>query len=114
MGCGGPILKAVVTKGKDVVNVTHLGRRPNAAQQTALDWLFPSCAAEGCGTRAAHLQSDHRVDWSKVHVTVLDLLDTVVQVPPLPEDLSGLGFGARTRQASVRPARRPPPSSPPP
>ena len=65
----------MVTKGKDVAGVTHLGRRPNAAQQTALDWLFPCCAAEGCGTRAAHLQSDHRVDWSKTHVTVLDLLD---------------------------------------
>ncbi len=75
IGSGDPILKAVVTKGKDVVGVTHLGRRPNAAQQSALDWLFPSCAAEGCGTRAAHLQSDHRVDWSKTHVTVLDLLD---------------------------------------
>jgi hypothetical protein len=73
--CGDPLLKAVVTKGKEVASVVHLGRRPNAAQQTALDWLFPSCAAEGCGTRAAHLQSDHRVDWSKTHVTVLDLLD---------------------------------------
>ena len=75
MDCGDPILKAVLTKGKDVVSVAHLGRRPTAAQQTALDWLFPSCAAEGCGTRAAHLQSDHRVDWSQIHVTVLDLLE---------------------------------------
>ena len=50
MDCGDPILKAVVTRGKDVVSVAHLGRRPTAAQQTALDWLFPSCAAEGCGT----------------------------------------------------------------
>ena len=75
MDCGDPILKAVVTRGKDVVSVAHLGRRPTAAQQTALDWLFPSCAAEGCGTRAAHLQSDHRVDWSQIHVTVLDLLE---------------------------------------
>ncbi|HTT92776.1 MAG TPA: hypothetical protein VMF65_24685 [Acidimicrobiales bacterium] len=75
MDCGDPILKAVVTKGKDVVNVTHLGRRPNAHQQTALDWLFPTCAAEACGTRASYLETDHRLEWSKSHFTVLGLLD---------------------------------------
>lgn len=75
MESGDPILKAVVTKGKDVVNVAHLGRRPNAHQQTALDWLFPTCAAEGCGTRASYLETDHRLDWSKSHFTVLQLLD---------------------------------------
>jgi hypothetical protein len=75
MGTGDPFLKALVTKGKDVVSVAHLGRRPNAHQQTALDWLFPTCAAEGCGTRAGWLQTDHREDWARTHVTVLDLLD---------------------------------------
>ncbi len=75
MDCGDPVLKAVVTKGKDVVNVTHLGRRPKAHQRTALDWLFPTCAAEGCGTRATYLETDHRLDWSKSHFTVLELLD---------------------------------------
>ncbi|MGA3219608.1 MAG: hypothetical protein ABSE77_11150, partial [Acidimicrobiales bacterium] len=70
-----PFLKAVVTKGKDVAGVTHLGRRPNAHQQTALDWLFPTCAAEGCGTRATFLETDHREDWARTHVTVVDLLD---------------------------------------
>ena len=75
MDTGDPFLKAVVTKGHDVAGVTHLGRRPNAHQQTALDWLFPSCAAEGCGTRAAFLQTDHREGWAATHVTVLGLLD---------------------------------------
>jgi len=75
IGSGDPFLKAVVTKGKDVVGVAHLGRRPNAHQQSALDWLFPTCAAEGCGTRAQFLQTDHRVGWAQTHVTVLDLLD---------------------------------------
>ncbi|HXW82013.1 MAG TPA: hypothetical protein VEJ84_21125 [Acidimicrobiales bacterium] len=72
---GDPVLKALITKGKDVLTVAHLGRRPNAHQQTALDWMFPTCAAEHCSTRAAYLQTDHRIDWSKTHVTVLDLLD---------------------------------------
>ena len=75
MDCGDPVLKAVVTKGHDVVNVAHLGRRPNAHQQSALDWLFPVCAAEGCGTRAAHLETDHRLEWAKSRSTVLGLLD---------------------------------------
>ena len=75
MDTGDPFLKAVVTKAKDVVGVVHLGRRPNAYQQTALDWLFPSCAANACGTRGEFLQTDHREDWARTHVTVLELLD---------------------------------------
>ena len=61
---GDPFLKAVVTKGKDVVGVAHLGRRPNAYQRSALDWLYPACAAQGCGTRAQFLQTDHRAEWA--------------------------------------------------
>ena len=99
-----PFLKAVVTKGKDVVGVTHLGRRPNAYQQTALDWLFPTCAAEGCGTRAAFLQTDHRLDWADTHVTVLDLLDRLC---PLHHGLkTNLGWSlveGRGKRAFVRP-----------
>ena len=55
--------------------MAHLGRRPNAYQRSALDWLYPTCGAEGCPTRVGGLQSDHRADWAKTHFTVLDLLD---------------------------------------
>jgi len=72
---GDAFLKAIVTKGKDVVGVAHLGRRPNAYQRSALDWLFPTCAAEGCGVRSAHLETDHRLEWAKSHFTMVDLLD---------------------------------------
>lgn len=71
---GDPFLAAVVTNGDQVVGVAHVGRRPNAAQQTALEWLYPSCAVEGCGN-GTWLENDHRVDWAKTHITVLDLLD---------------------------------------
>ena len=71
---GDPFLAAVATKGQAVVGVAHLGRRPTAAQQTALEWLYPRCAVEGCGT-VARLEMDHRVDWSASRLTVLDLLD---------------------------------------
>jgi len=70
-----PFLKTIVTKGKDVVGVAHLGRAPNAYQRSALDWLFPTCAVQGCPTRAQFLQTDHRAEWSRTHYTVLDLLD---------------------------------------
>jgi hypothetical protein len=65
---------AILTKAHAVAGVAHLGRRPNAYQQSALEWLYPSCAAEGCAARA-HLQTDHRADWASTHFTALDLLD---------------------------------------
>jgi len=69
-----PFLAAIVTKGNDVVGVAHLGRRPNAHQQSALDWLYPTCAAEGCNS-LSFLENDHREDWSKTHTTIFELLD---------------------------------------
>ena len=72
---GDPVLKAIVTKGKKVLGVVHMRRRPNAYQKSALDWLFPTCAANGCGTRGRFLETDHREDWARTHVTVLGLLD---------------------------------------
>jgi hypothetical protein len=69
-----PFLAAVATRGARVVGVAHLGRRPTARQQTALQWLYPSCANEACTARA-RLDYDHRVDWAHTHLTLLDLLD---------------------------------------
>ena len=69
-----PFLSAVVTKGQKVVGVAHLGRRPTARQQTALQWLYPSCANQACAAQA-RLDYDHRLDWARSHLTVLDLLD---------------------------------------
>jgi Domain of unknown function (DUF222) len=69
-----PFLAAIVTKGKDVVGVAHLGRRANAHQQSALEWLYPTCAAEGCNS-LAFLENDHREDWAHTHTTVFELLD---------------------------------------
>lgn len=74
MASGDCFLAAVVTKGVDVANVAHLGRRPNAFQRSALEWLNPVCTAEGCNT-AVRLEIDHRREWSKMKVTLLALLD---------------------------------------
>jgi len=69
-----PLVAAILTKGKAIAGVAHLGRAPTAHQQSALEWLYPSCAAEGCVSKA-RLERDHRVDWSKTHFTMFDLLD---------------------------------------
>jgi hypothetical protein len=48
---GDTFLAAVITRGQAVCGVAHLGRRPTAAQQSALQWLYPICAVEGRGKR---------------------------------------------------------------
>jgi hypothetical protein len=72
---GESILKLVLTKGEDVVNVTHLGRGPKVAQKIALLWQSPCCTAEGC-TRT-RIEFDHREPWSKTKHTRLDELDAL-------------------------------------
>jgi len=71
---GDPFLTAVATDGVDVVGVAHLGRRPTAHQRTALEWLYPTCAVEGCSA-VARLEMDHREDWATTHVTLLSMID---------------------------------------
>jgi hypothetical protein len=71
---GDPFVAAILTKAKALVGVAHLGRKPTAHQQSALEWLYPSCAAEGCTARA-HLERDHRIDWAKSHITKFEWLD---------------------------------------
>ena len=71
---GDAVLKLVITKGVDVINVTHLGRSPTVAQQVALWWQSPICTAEGC-TRSRRLENDHEIGWAETHRTVLGELD---------------------------------------
>ena len=65
---------AVLTKAQAVVAVSHLGRYPNAYQRSALDFLHPTCAVEGCSSRDG-LEYDHRLDFAKTHFTAFDFLD---------------------------------------
>jgi len=67
---GDPFLATVVTKGVDVVNVAHLGRRATAFQRSGLDWLSPECITLGCNAKA-RLEIDHRVDWADSKITLL-------------------------------------------
>ncbi len=69
-----PFIIGILTKSDALVGVYHHGRHPNAHQRSALDFLDPLCAAEGCSSRAG-LQYDHREDFAKTRITAFDLLD---------------------------------------
>jgi Domain of unknown function (DUF222) len=71
---GDAILKLVITKGVDVVSVTHLGRGPTAAQRIALLWSSPWCTNSLC-SHTLQIQHDHRKPWTEVHETTLGNLD---------------------------------------
>ena len=74
MIASGALLAAVATRGTDLTSVVHLRRKPTALMETALQWLYPTCAVQGCG-QVARLQKDHRDDWAKTKVTLLGGLD---------------------------------------
>jgi hypothetical protein len=71
-------LAAIVTKGVQVTGVAHLGRRARAHQATALEWLNPTCATDGC-TQTARLESDHRVPWARTKITLVELMDRLCE-----------------------------------
>ncbi|MCB9373128.1 MAG: hypothetical protein H6518_10150 [Microthrixaceae bacterium] len=73
-------IDVVITNGVDVFNVTHLGRRTTARQQTVLDLLNIGCTRLGCNA-TEHLQVDHRVDWAHIHVTELANLTSREAIP---------------------------------
>ena len=74
LASGGAFLSAVITNAEQLTGVAHFGRRPTAKQQTALKFLYPTCAVESC-SQTVRLERDHRQDWAKTKFTVLDLLD---------------------------------------
>jgi hypothetical protein len=69
-----PFIIGILTKAQALVGVYHHGRHPNVYQRSALDFLYPTCAAEGCSSRDG-LQYDHRHDYAETRFTAFDLLD---------------------------------------
>jgi hypothetical protein len=72
---GQAVLDLVVTRGRDVATVVHLGRGPSAAQKLALLWSQPTCSRQGCEQPWTHTEIDHRRPWADTHHTVLGELD---------------------------------------
>jgi len=65
----------VITKGVDVLDVTHLGRGPNAAPRVARLWSAPACTVEGCVRTRAEI--DHRVPFRERRHTRVDECDAL-------------------------------------
>jgi hypothetical protein len=112
---GDAVLKLVITKGVDVMNVTHLGRSATVAQQVALWWQSPVCRVQGCG-RTFRLQNDHRHDWAFTHKTRLDGLDPLCQHHHDLKTRHGWALveGSRPRTMVPPPDPRHPKNRPPP
>lgn len=75
---GDAFLAAIISNGQQVVGVAHHGRKALARQQTAIEWLNPVCAADGC-TQHARLETDHTGPWARSKVTLTDLLDRLCE-----------------------------------
>lgn len=104
IGSGDPFLAAIATDGERVCGVATLRRRPSARQSAALRWLYPTCAAEGCGT-VAFLEDDHRVPWAESGVTVFELMDRLCSHHHDLKTLEGWGLvEGRGKRAFVPPA----------
>ncbi len=64
-------LAAVVADGVDIRSVVHVGRRPLAAQLTALYARDRACVVPGCHSED-YLEAHHVKGWSTTKVTTLD------------------------------------------
>ncbi len=111
---GDAILKLVITRGVDVVNVVHLGRGATAAQRVALLWAKPKCANVVCSSM--FVQIDHREPWATTHHTVLGELDPLCPHDHLLKTEQGWSLvRGKGRRAFVgpkdarHPRNRPPP-----
>ena len=103
---GDAILKLVITKGVDVMSVTHLGRSPTVAQQVALWWQSPVCRVEGCG-HTFRLENDHCDDWAFSHQTRFDGLDPLCEHHHDLKNLHGWALVAGTGTRPMVPSDDP-------
>lgn len=68
-----PFMAAVITDGRQIMGVAHLGRAANARQRTALEWLTTDCSRLGCPALAREV--DHRHPYAADRRTELSNLD---------------------------------------
>jgi hypothetical protein len=70
-----PWIQLVITRGKDVLNVTNIGRGADLWQQAALDWTHRGRCTNLACNRTIQIQNDHRTPWAHEQVTELHNLD---------------------------------------
>jgi hypothetical protein len=71
---GDAFVAAVSSRGTEISQVVHLGRRPTALQRTALEHRNGAvCSIEGCNS-SARLEIDHVTEWAATKRTELSEL----------------------------------------
>jgi hypothetical protein len=55
-----PIVDLILTKGRNVTHVAHLGRSGDTFLKAAIEWRDPACRIDGCH-RASGLEIHHHV-----------------------------------------------------
>ena len=117
---GDAVLKLVITRGVDVLNLTALTRGPTQAMKYARLWTSPFCTVEGC-TRT-RIEHDHRwgAEYKDTRHTRLDELDGLCHTHHDLRTREGwalvVGTGDRPLVASDdprHPAHAPPAHAPP-
>ena len=66
-------LAAIVTKGRDVHTVAHLGRGLSVHQRTAIEWTGTACSNIACNRTITDM--DHRIPWNQHQQTHLHNID---------------------------------------
>jgi hypothetical protein len=107
-----PIVDVVLTNGRDVTHIAHLGRSGDAYLKAAVEWRDPSCRIDGC----------HATDGLEIHHTTrvtdggISSLATEVRVCGHHHDLIthrgyALHGSHRTGWRLSAPDRAPPPDT---
>ena len=78
-----PIVHAVLTKGRDVTRIAHLGRSGSTYLKDALEWRDTHCVVEGCSC-SDYLDSHHLI---KVSDGGISSLETEVRICGYHHDL---------------------------
>jgi hypothetical protein len=104
---GEAVLQLVITRGRDVASVVHLGRGPSAAQKIALLWSQPTCSRQGCDQLWTHAEVDHRVPWAESHRTELVGLDRLCRHDHRLKTNQGWALVAGTGQRPMVPPDHP-------
>jgi hypothetical protein len=105
-----PLHAALHARSVDVTTLVHRGRRPNAAQRTALQWRSPECAVLGCHNRI-RLEADHTIEWHLTHHTTLTELEHLCRHHHRMKTHDGYRLAPGT---GTRPLLPPPHPAPPP
>ncbi|MFN8052929.1 MAG: hypothetical protein U0Q22_15900 [Acidimicrobiales bacterium] len=100
------ILKAVVTNGVAVANVTHLGRGPTVAQKIAMLWNHAALQSRGLQPDGRAIRPPHRLAVHPAHPARRDR--STLHARPRQQDVARMGAGRGQRPAPDGAARSSP------